>query len=550
MFPSCTRPCPSGVVLLLSVKSGDAARTKALLDGCGGTDEDPGLLHPDETRDARGYTALHLAAMHGRPEIARLLLEAGASTEFVVAAGENEGLTPLRLAAERGHLSTVRVLLDAGADTGAEDLVDRATCLHAAAEAGHTEVVVELVRGGAELESRAVSGQTPLRWALSMGRASAAAALLSAGADPDAPDRRGACCLHAVAALKSEEGVSCATGAGVVAERSPSSSPAAMAQLLLSSGASPNLGRGGDRFHSQPSANGNLGAGVFDGVLEGNSSRARGVSVGETPLHLAARESSVEVAEVLLRHGADPNAKTSAQEGGMSPLHFAAAPGNDDRRRAIVRLLLQAGADVDAASADGVTSPLKLACLNAGVVCVEELLRRGANDPACVPRYMRPPAPPQFASASVSPSCLLTRLPNVFGTVNPAIAAHDDLPHLQGLVGSRLPDSLRDAADCETILGMLRRAPADRAWRRRGWLIMMYARATSAAAAAASERRQESSHGCLPPAKRERILDEGAVSGNTKSGKSSGRALLREVVGRLFEVQGDQSVLRLVVGWL
>ncbi|CAN0420041.1 unnamed protein product, partial [Hapterophycus canaliculatus] len=103
-------------------------------------------------------------------------------------------------------------------------------------------------------------------------------------------------------------------------------------------------------------------------------------SVGETPLHLAARESSVEVAQVLLRHGADPNAKTSTEEGGMSPLHFAAAPGNDDRRRAVVRLLLQAGADVDAVSADGLTTPLKLACLNAGVVCVEELLRRGADD--------------------------------------------------------------------------------------------------------------------------------------------------------------------------
>ncbi|CAM9314744.1 unnamed protein product, partial [Hapterophycus canaliculatus] len=270
MFPSCPRPCPSGVVLLLSVKSGDAARTKALLRGCSGPDG-PGLLHPDDTRDARGCTALHLAAMHGRSEIARVLLEAGASTESVVAAGENEGLTPLRLAAERGHLSTVRALLEAGAETGAEDLVDRATCLHAAAEAGHTEVVVELVRGGAKLESRAVSGQTPLRWALSMGRAGAAAALLEAGADPDAPDRRGACCLHAVAALKPEDDSSGGTGGGMVDKLPSSSSPASMAQLLLSAGATPNLGRGGERLHF-PHAGGPLseGAGVTGGVLEGS----------------------------------------------------------------------------------------------------------------------------------------------------------------------------------------------------------------------------------------------------------------------------------------
>lgn len=542
MFPSCARPCPTGVVLLLSVKSGDAARTKALLHHGLGKTDNPNLLHPDDTRDARGYTALHLAAMHGRSVIARTLLEAGASTQSVVTAGENEGLTPLRLAAERGHLSTVRVLLEAGADPGAEDLVDRATCLHAAAEAGHAEVVVELVRGGAKLESRAVSGQTPLRWALSMGRVGAAAALLSAGADPDAPDRRGACCLHAVAALKPEED-DIFSGGGAVDELP--SSPAAMAQLLLSAGASPNHGRGGGRCRSSTSESGPLlaaGTGVMGSVLEGNSGGlCRGASVGETPLHLASRESSVEVAEVLLRHGADPNAKTSAEEGGMTPLHFAAAPGNDDRRRAVVRLLLQAGADVNALSADGVTSPLRLACLNAGVVCVEELLRRGADDPTCVPRYMRRLTPPPHSP--ILYVCPRSRFSSDFGA---ATDAHNNLPHLRGLVGSRLPDSLKDAADCEKILGMLRKAPADRAWRRRGWLVMMYARATTAAAA---EQEQAPPRRWLPPAKRERILNKDVMSVE-KEGEQVGRVMLQEVVGRLFEVEGDQSVLRHVVGWL
>jgi len=168
MFPSCHRPCPAGVILLLSAKSGDLARTKALLRHGSSSDdggEDVLALHPDTTRDARGNTPLHLAAIHGHCQIAQALLDAHASTEAAVVSGANEGLTPLRLAAERGHLSTVRVLLAAGADTGAEDLVDRATPLHAAAEAGHTAVVVELAtRGGANLEARAVSGQTPLRW--------------------------------------------------------------------------------------------------------------------------------------------------------------------------------------------------------------------------------------------------------------------------------------------------------------------------------------------------------------------------------------------------
>lgn len=571
MFPSCAIPCPVGVMLLLSSKSGDAAQTKAILghnapspaSGGGDGGGDLTLLHPDATRDARGNTALHLAAIHGHSEVARVLVDAGASTEAAVTSGADEGLTPLRLAAERGHLATVRVLLAAGADTAAEDLVDRATPLHAAAEAGHTPVVVELAgRGGANLEARAVSGQTPLRWALSLGRADAAAALLNAGADPDAPDRRGACCLHTVAGLKSDDGYGVESGGGGGGgDGGDAVMPAVLAGLLLSAGATPNLALGGCRGAAgfrERAATGGGGGGDGGG----------GVCVGETPLHVAARESSVEVAKMLLLYGADANIRTSAAEGGLSPLHCTAAPGNDDSRRAVVRALLDAGAVIDAASADGMT-PLKLACLNAAVGCVKELLRWGADEASMVPRYSpsvlkrrlsSPPLSlqPMVASAShlsrPTPESVLAPA-GVRSAPNDAAAlAATELVAANELVGSRVPASARDETDCQDILRMLYMAPLDRAWRRRGWLVLLYVRATAAAIAAAAGRdilvsQPPISAAPEPPVKKKksRILHEMT---EMPSAKDSGDDDLREVISRLFEVQGDQSVLRRVIEWL
>ena len=552
------RPCPPGVILLLSAKGGDEARTTLLLRSG---------VKPDETRDARGYTALHIAAVHGHATIARSLINAGASTEAIT---PRDCLTPLRLAVDNGHLLAVQALLDAGANAAARDLVDRATPLHAAAEAGHIALVVELIRRGANLEAKAVSGQTPLRWALSLGRGGAATALLRSGADPNAPDRRGACCLHTIAGAKLEEGLGSPSGSLFAPAPCPSWSPAAMAELLLSAGADPDRGRRLDRpspleeacYHS----NGDVGGGSDGGGgVGGNSGGSSGVggrdvngstggvvfghergsggqaSAGETPLHVAARESSVQVAEILLRSGANPNAKMCAEEGGLSPLHCAAAPGGDSRRE-MMKILLKAGADVNAVSGDGLTTPLRLSCMNAAVECVEELLRWGAHDVTCFPR----PSPCLSASSPNSPltssserSFLATAAPlavlscpsagasaaaadtgsapslavlhsdppahhpllpsvgivetapggNCDRVVPHALQRHPNvadgprfrLPPLGDVVGSRVPLSARDVVDCRAIHQMLQRMPLDRAWRRRGWLVMLYIRAARVA---------------------------------------------------------------------
>lgn len=67
-----------------------------------------------------------------------------------------------------------------------------------------------------------------------------------------------------------------------------------------------------------------------------------------TPLHSAVAGSHPDLVKLLLKHGADPNAR---QQSDFTPLHAAAQNGDLDS----IRALLFEGADVNARAADGKT---------------------------------------------------------------------------------------------------------------------------------------------------------------------------------------------------
>ncbi|ETS79923.1 hypothetical protein PFICI_07452 [Pestalotiopsis fici W106-1] len=111
---------------------------------------------------------------------------------------------------------------------------------------------------------------------------------------------------------------------------------------------------------------------------------------GRTPLHYACRSGRPESVWNLLRHGADAGIE---DQSGMTPLHVLAEfqkandglyGDNDERTVDIVRLLLDAGVDLETKvnRQDGIKmTPMDLALQNGCLEMARELRRRGATAP-------------------------------------------------------------------------------------------------------------------------------------------------------------------------
>ncbi|CAM0948127.1 unnamed protein product [Alopecurus aequalis] len=188
--------------------------------------------------------------------------------------------------------------------------------LHLAAANGRTHVCRYLVQDlGLPVDARSSQGDTPLVLAAMWGHTATAAYLLARGAKPGAPDSDDETPLHWAAYHGDRE----------------------LAMLLLH--------RGADAGATNP----------------------RG-----TALHVAASRAHRYVVAILLRHGADPNKVVNRI---FTPLVSALI----GRSMECVKLLIQAGANVNTGGFNG-TTPLFLACSSHGnLPFVKCLLEAGAN---------------------------------------------------------------------------------------------------------------------------------------------------------------------------
>ena len=125
---------------------------------------------------------------------------------------------------------------------------------------------------------------------------------------------------------------------------------------------------------------------VLDAAVHGRSGRPRGGGQGadrggrgrqqggqrrQTPLYWAAREGHEAVVKALIEAGADVN---KAKNDGETPLYMAASNGHE----AVVKALIEAGADVNKADDDGWT-PLYMAAANGHEAVVKALIEAGAD---------------------------------------------------------------------------------------------------------------------------------------------------------------------------
>ena len=120
-----------------------------------------------------GGTALHIAAFHGRADVAQLLIRAGANVNH----RDRLGHGPLTCALSRKHKDVATLLLENGVDPRLQP-----EALGVAAWEGHLRFVEMLIENGWDIHSKSHQGRTPLEHARNRKHKSVIRALINAGA--------------------------------------------------------------------------------------------------------------------------------------------------------------------------------------------------------------------------------------------------------------------------------------------------------------------------------------------------------------------------------
>jgi ankyrin repeat protein len=193
--PSGTGNGTSPAALKAAMEKGDIGAIKAEIakGGAANTINSPYPL----LEGRRQISLLTYAAMQGKADLVRALIDAGARTE----PDSDDFGTPLMMAAAKGDLATLKELLKAGAKVDDRNKWGE-TALIKASTLGNAEGVRALLDGGASVKITDADGNTPL--ALAAGSEAPAAIvkmLIDAKADVDSTNRDGVTPLMQAAKL-------------------------------------------------------------------------------------------------------------------------------------------------------------------------------------------------------------------------------------------------------------------------------------------------------------------------------------------------------------
>ena len=269
-------------------------------------------------KNANGETPLFNAVKADKPEMTAALLSSDYGKEADINARNFLGDSALYSCVRWHAVKSASVLIDRDIRTNGKKLINAKnlagkTVLHESARTGNIELMMMILKAGADVNAADETGRTPLTDAVSSNNAEVVEILLEYGASPIIQDMYGRNPLHEGAEY---------SGSGIIA-------------MLREAGANP-MSR--DAYGKTPlSLAFRRSTEIVDAVLSGSKNIAD--SDGNTPFHLAVEEDAdTTVFEDLVSRGYPVNSRNRT---GTTALQMALEKNNGEA----MRILLTAGAD-------------------------------------------------------------------------------------------------------------------------------------------------------------------------------------------------------------